>query len=92
MTTQEKKSNRRKRKFNTDETTTINSIKKSKANMIINTVRILLYDIPSKVLAQNLLGKMMVRKIGETRLKGRIVETECYPGGEDKASCTFNGK
>ncbi|KAK9700693.1 Methylpurine-DNA glycosylase (MPG) [Popillia japonica] len=35
---------------------------------------------------------MMVRKIGETRLKGRIVETECYPGGEDKASCTFNGK
>lgn len=47
------------------------------------------FDIPCLELATALLGKLLVTKL-ETGLilKGRIVETEAYPGGEDKASRT----
>ncbi|XP_018569191.1 probable DNA-3-methyladenine glycosylase [Anoplophora glabripennis] len=43
-------------------------------------------------LAIYLLGKTLARKLksGEI-LKGQIVETECYLGGEDKASHSYNG-
>lgn len=51
------------------------------------------FDMSCPELANNLLGKILVRKLdsGE-RLSGRIVETECYLGGEDKASHSFRGK
>lgn len=44
-------------------------------------------------LAAYLLGKILVRKLknGDI-LRGQIVETECYLGGEDKASHSYNGK
>lgn len=50
------------------------------------------YNIPCYELANNLLGKVLVRKVEGNILKGRIVETECYLGGEDKASHSYNGR
>lgn len=50
------------------------------------------YNIPCYELANTLLGKILVRKFEGNILKGRIVETECYLGGEDKASHSYNGK
>jgi DNA-3-methyladenine glycosylase len=41
--------------------------------------------------AQNLLGKIFVRKTNGTALAGRIVETEAYDGVNDEASHSFNG-
>ncbi|KAJ8976897.1 hypothetical protein NQ317_014068, partial [Molorchus minor] len=50
------------------------------------------FDKPCKDLAVYLLGKILVRKLEfGAVLKGRIVETECYLGGEDKASHSYNG-
>ncbi|XP_070837843.1 DNA-3-methyladenine glycosylase [Chaetodon trifascialis] len=44
-------------------------------------------------LAKALLGKVLVRRCADgTELRGRIVETEAYPGGEDKASHSAGGK
>lgn len=51
------------------------------------------YDVPCEQLARALLGKILVRRLENGRiLKGRIVETECYLGGEDKASHSYGGK
>ncbi|XP_014215010.1 uncharacterized protein LOC106644134 [Copidosoma floridanum] len=51
------------------------------------------FNVPCKTLAKNMLGKVLVRKLDDgTILKGRIVETESYLGGEDKASQTYGGK
>lgn len=50
------------------------------------------YNVPCLDLAKKLLGKILVRKIGDTLLKGRIVETEAYLGNEDKASHSYNGR
>ncbi|KAK7791150.1 hypothetical protein R5R35_008582 [Gryllus longicercus] len=51
------------------------------------------YNVPCEELAQKLLGKVLVRSLENgIVLKGRIVETECYLGGNDKASHSFNGK
>ncbi|XP_012271923.1 uncharacterized protein LOC105695161 isoform X3 [Orussus abietinus] len=48
------------------------------------------YDIPCEELAQNLLGRVLVRRLENgTILKGRIVETESYLGGVDKASQSY---
>ncbi|XP_033214933.1 putative 3-methyladenine DNA glycosylase [Belonocnema kinseyi] len=48
------------------------------------------FDTPCEQLAQNLLGKILVRKLENgTILKGRIVETESYLGTIDKASHTY---
>ncbi|XP_033214785.1 DNA-3-methyladenine glycosylase-like isoform X2 [Belonocnema kinseyi] len=48
------------------------------------------FDTPCEELAQNLLGKILVRKLENgTILKGRIVETESYLGTVDKASQTY---
>lgn len=42
-------------------------------------------------MAHYLLGKLFVRKLENGRvLRGRIVETECYLGGIDKASHSYN--
>ncbi|KAK5642645.1 hypothetical protein RI129_008812 [Pyrocoelia pectoralis] len=50
------------------------------------------YNVPCYNLANFLLGKLLVRRIGNDLLKGRIVETECYLGGEDKASHSYGGR
>lgn len=44
-------------------------------------------------LSRSFLGKVLVRKLDDgSVLKGRIVETECYLGGEDKASHSYGGR
>lgn len=43
-------------------------------------------------LAKGLLGKVLVRKIDNIILKGKIVETEAYIGEIDKASHAYNGR
>ncbi|XP_043526823.1 putative 3-methyladenine DNA glycosylase [Frieseomelitta varia] len=51
------------------------------------------FDCPCEELAQNLLGKILVRYLENgTILKGRIVETEGYLGIIDKASHTYQNK
>ncbi|KOC69474.1 DNA-3-methyladenine glycosylase [Habropoda laboriosa] len=51
------------------------------------------FDSPCEELAQNLLGKILVRCLENgTILKGRIVETEGYLGIIDKASHTYQNK
>ncbi|XP_028151354.1 uncharacterized protein LOC114344732 isoform X2 [Diabrotica virgifera virgifera] len=51
------------------------------------------FDKSCKDLALYLLGKILVRKLQDnTILKGRIVETESYLRGEDKASHSYNGR
>ena len=42
--------------------------------------------------AKELLGKYIVRKIGNKKLVGKIIETEVYIGPQDKASHAFGGK
>jgi DNA-3-methyladenine glycosylase len=44
------------------------------------------------VVARELLGKYLVRRLGGTRLIGRIVEVEAYLGSRDPASHTYRGK
>lgn len=59
----------------------------------MNKVAYDFYNVPCENLAKSLLGKILVRKLDNgILLKGRIVETECYLGGEDKASNTYNGR
>ncbi|XP_043945379.1 DNA-3-methyladenine glycosylase [Protopterus annectens] len=51
------------------------------------------YNQPCISLAKALLGKIFVRRLADgTELRGRVVETEAYLGGEDKASHSFGGK
>ncbi|PSN39652.1 hypothetical protein C0J52_18469 [Blattella germanica] len=51
------------------------------------------YNTSCEELAKQLLGHILVRRLDDgTILKGRIVETECYLGGEDKASHSYNGR
>lgn len=51
------------------------------------------YDRPCEDVAKSLLGKVLARRLDDdTVIRGRIVETECYPGGEDVASHSFRGK
>ncbi|XP_066249899.1 DNA-3-methyladenine glycosylase-like [Euwallacea similis] len=46
-----------------------------------------------KDMALYFLGKILIRKLEDGRiLKGRIVETECYLGNEDKASHSYGGR
>lgn len=49
-------------------------------------------NLPALELANYLLGKVLVRNFDNKLLKGRIVETECYLGTDDKASQTYNGR
>lgn len=44
------------------------------------------------IVAKELLGKFLVRKIGHKYLIGKIVEVEAYDGSVDKAAHTFGGK
>lgn len=51
------------------------------------------FDVSCFDLAKNLLGTVLVRKLENgTILKAKIVETECYPGNDDKASHSYNGR
>ncbi|KAF7225650.1 DNA-3-methyladenine glycosylase [Nothobranchius furzeri] len=51
------------------------------------------FNQPCISLARSFLGKVLVRRCADgTELRGRIVETEAYPGGEDKASHSSGGK
>ncbi len=47
---------------------------------------------PTLVVAKDLLGKYLVRRIGRKTLAGKIVEVEAYIGPEDKASHAVGGK
>jgi len=48
------------------------------------------YKRKSTIVAQDLLGKYLVRKYRNKILKGRIVEVESYIGAEDKASHAYS--
>jgi DNA-3-methyladenine glycosylase len=50
------------------------------------------YTRPTLIVARELLGKYIVRKVGKKKLVGKIVETEAYIGPEDKASHAYQGK
>lgn len=52
------------------------------------------YDALScEEMAKSLLGKVLVRRLDDNAvIRGRIVETESYLGGDDAASHSFNGK
>jgi len=45
-----------------------------------------------EIVARNLLGKLIVRRLGRKRLIGRITEIEAYLGFDDPASHSFIGK
>lgn len=50
------------------------------------------YKQGALILAKELLGKVIVRKIDNVTLRGKIVETEAYIGEIDKASHAYNGR
>ena len=50
------------------------------------------YFVSAKLLAKNLLGQYLVRRIGNKELIGKIVETEAYLGPKDKAAHSYKGK
>lgn len=50
------------------------------------------YDRDPAIVAQDLLGKFLVRKIGNDFLIGRIAETEAYLSSGDSAAHNFKGK
>lgn len=50
------------------------------------------FNRDTKTVAKELLGKFLVRKIGNTEVSVMIVETEAYDGPDDKASHTSKGK
>ncbi|XP_063971965.1 DNA-3-methyladenine glycosylase-like isoform X2 [Diachasmimorpha longicaudata] len=59
----------------------------------VNRLNYEFYDTPCEELAQNLLGKVLVRRLDNgSVLRGRIVETESYLGEIDAASHTFNNR
>ena len=49
------------------------------------------YERDPEVVARNLLGKILIRKIRDRRLSGMIVETEAYYGPGDPASRASDG-
>ena len=49
------------------------------------------YSRLTDLVARDLLGKILVRRIGDKELGGIIVETEAYFGFDDPASRAFNG-
>ena len=49
------------------------------------------YQMHADMLAPALLGKILCRKIGDTILRVRITETECYMGETDTACHAARG-
>ena len=52
----------------------------------------LFYERDTRVVAKELLGKVLVHEINGERVSGKIVETEAYLGVEDKAAHSYGGK
>ncbi len=50
------------------------------------------YARDAEIVAKDLLGKLLVREIGNKKLVGKIVETEAYYGLNDPASRAYTGK
>lgn len=51
------------------------------------------YDVKCSRLATDLLGQVLCRRLPSgVVLKARIVETEAYPGEDDKGSYSYNGR
>lgn len=50
------------------------------------------YDRDARIVAEKLLGKVLVRKYDNKIIKVRIIETEAYIGEIDKASHGYGGK
>lgn len=50
------------------------------------------YERDPALVAQDLLGKILVRKINSEILSGKIVETEAYYGEDDPASKAYKGR
>ena len=50
------------------------------------------YARPTLKVAKELLGKYIVRKIGNKKLEGKIIETEAYIGPRDKACHAYNNR
>lgn len=50
------------------------------------------FDPPTLEVAKKLLGKFLVRKVGQRIISGMITETEAYIGLEDKASHASRGE
>jgi DNA-3-methyladenine glycosylase len=50
------------------------------------------YERDAAQVAMDILGKILVRKIGQEKLAGKVVESEAYYGLKDPASKAFEGK
>ncbi|ADL51101.1 DNA-3-methyladenine glycosylase [Clostridium cellulovorans] len=50
------------------------------------------YDRDSLIVAEELLGKYLVKKDNNTELIGKIVEVEAYRGPEDKGAHSYNNR
>ncbi|GAA0740584.1 DNA-3-methyladenine glycosylase [Clostridium oceanicum] len=50
------------------------------------------YARDARIVAKDLLGKIIVHKVDGIKLKGKIVETEAYIGNIDKACHAYGGK
>jgi DNA-3-methyladenine glycosylase len=50
------------------------------------------YARPVLTVARECIGKILVRKLGNRWLAGRIVETEAYRGPQDRAAHSFGGR
>jgi len=50
------------------------------------------YERDTALVAKDLLGKILVRRLGKTKLSGIIIETEAYYGKEDPASRAHSGR
>lgn len=55
-------------------------------------IKRLFFVRPTLLVAKELLGKYLVRRIGDRILAGKIVETEAYIGPADKASHAYGWK
>jgi len=52
----------------------------------------LFYERDPAIVAKDLLGKILVRRLNDEILSGRIVETEAYYGENDPASKAYRGR
>ncbi len=50
------------------------------------------YDRDPREVAHDLLGKLLIRRVGSQLLVGRVVETEAYLGKDDPAAHSYRGK
>lgn len=60
--------------------------------MISKLLKPKFFDRNSVVVAEDLLGKYLVREINGKKITSKIVETEAYEGIKDKASHAYKGK